>query len=132
MSAQSDALVAQLAALAADDVKRLVFETTANLVETTPVDTGWARANWIPSIGEPEDATFGERTAVSSDAQEAGIADMLGYQLAAGPAYVSNNVDYIDHLNDGTSTKAPAGFVESAIERGVQTVQAASTDAVLQ
>ena len=34
-------------------IKEITLEATANLIEDTPVDTGWARANWIPSITTP-------------------------------------------------------------------------------
>ena len=31
----------------------VVTEAVANLQEATPVATGWARANWLPSVGQP-------------------------------------------------------------------------------
>ena len=32
---------------------KITTDVTANLIETTPVDLGWARANWVPSLGAP-------------------------------------------------------------------------------
>lgn len=97
-----------------DIVIRISIEATANLTEATPVDTGFARANWVPSIGAPSAET-------SLGAQEAGIAAMIGYTASQGPAFVTNNVPYIGALNAGSSTQAPSGFVEQAIERAVAT-----------
>lgn len=79
----------------------------------TPVDTGHARANWVPSIGSP----FGGSVAgTSSSEHDAGVAAVLGYKLGDGPAWVTNNVPYILILNDGHSSQQPAGFIERAID----------------
>ena len=40
-------------------VARLATQITTNLVETTPVDTGFAQVNWIPTINEPFEGTSG-------------------------------------------------------------------------
>ena len=47
---QSKAIGAQLRTAAADIVKATILEIDANLREVTPVATGHARANWVPSI----------------------------------------------------------------------------------
>lgn len=130
MSAQSDAFVAKLSAAVARDVQRLALEVAANLIETTPVATGFARANWIPSFGEPVTEPSGSPAAVSDAQQQAALVAMLAYKLSDGAAYVSNNANYIQALNDGSSSQAPSGFVEAAIERAISTVNG-SVDAVL-
>lgn len=54
------------------------------LVEATPVDTGKARDSWgITHTGNPD-----------------------------RPVVISNEVPYIEHLNEGSSKQAPAHFVE--------------------
>lgn len=104
-------------------IKRLALNVTANLIEDTPVDTGWARANWVPQIGSPRSETVGTRAAaengqVSTGPQAQGQVDILSYKL--GPTiHISNNVPYIKRLNAGSSTQAPAAFVQSAILRAV-------------
>jgi len=113
-----------LRAFATKVVVKLVFDITANLRAApdeggTPVDTGWARANWIPSIAQSVDEPFGSRVNVSSDAQDAGLASVGAYTLDLGQIYVTNPVPYIQSLNDGHSQQAPAGFVERAIEKAV-------------
>lgn len=105
-------------------VRRLTLNVTANLIEDTPVDTGWARANWVPSIGVPRRQTAGTRAAaedgrIDYGPQAAGLADVAGYKL--GPTiFVSNNVPYITRLNEGSSRQAPAAFVQAAILRAIR------------
>lgn len=106
-------------------MKRIVLDVVANLVRAparggTPVDTGWARANWVPRIGQPVTATDGSRESVSQGAQQSGLAAVAtGYKLVRGPVWISNNVPYILQLNDGSSQQAPAGFVQAAIGEAV-------------
>ncbi len=108
-------------------ITKLTLDVTANLIERTPVDTGWARANWVPSIGQPElkdlpSARPDDPQTVSSAVveQQSATAKILGYTLKMGRVFVTNNVPYIMALNDGTSTKAPAGFVQQAIAKAVK------------
>ncbi len=107
-------------------VVKIVFDVTANLIETNPVDTGWSRANWLPSVGQPiEDDLSGIRptpadAAASTVVQQAGLATVVAtYNVAAGPAFITNNVPYILGLNDGTSKQQPRGFVQRAIRKAL-------------
>lgn len=123
MGSQSDRIAAKLTATVEKAAKALVLAITANLIAATPVDTGWARANWIPSIGDPVSAVAGSRESVSPADQQAGQAQVLSYKLAAGTLWVANNVPYVRFLNYGTSAQAPAGFVEVAIAQALSKVR---------
>lgn len=102
-------------------------EITANLIEETPVDIGWARANWVPSIGSPIDNNAeqvsdpGPQNVASQRAQQdAAILNVAAnYELEKGEIFISNNVPYITKLNDGSSRKAPRGFVQQSIAKGI-------------
>jgi len=98
-------------------IKALILEIDANLREATPVDTGHARANWVPSIGAPH---VGEDTGA---AHEQGVQRVLGYKLDDGPAFESNRVPYINSLNYGHSKQAPRMFIEAAVDKAVATIQ---------
>lgn len=106
-------------------VTQLALDIVANLVAApseggTPVDTGWARANWQPNIGGPARTTSGSRESVTSAAQNEGLGALVGWRLASGAKiHITNNVPYIGFLNQGTSKQAPAGFVQAAIRRAV-------------
>jgi hypothetical protein len=106
-------------------VTRLTLNITANLVETTPVDLGWARANWVPAIGVAFTGNSGNvdpdvaGVSAQSARQQAAIAAMTAYRLGRGSVFISNNVPYIPRLNAGSSRQAPAGFVQAAVREGV-------------
>lgn len=102
-------------------IKILTLEVTANLIEDTPRDTGWARSNWIPSIGKSVDSVAGARNQVNASLQQAGLSAVAStYTLRSGSVFVTNNVPYIQPLNDGHSKQAPAGFVQLAILKAVR------------
>lgn len=122
-------VIAGLDRFVADQVRDLTFEITANLSERTPIDIGWARANWIPSVGQPSaividgDPDRGD-VAVALGRQSAGLSQVAGYRLSAGSTFVSNNAPYIRRLNDGWSKQAPSGYIQAEIRRAVRTVKA--------
>jgi hypothetical protein len=114
------AVVRALEAVTSNVVKKITLDVTANLVETTPVDTGWARANWIPAISQPYRSTEGSPESVSRAAQTTGQARVAtSYDIRQGSVFVSNNVPYIVRLNEGSSSQAPSGFIEAAITKAV-------------
>lgn len=110
-------------------VKAIAFGVVANLTAApieggTPIDTGWASANWIPEIGVPYDGPYGTRedfelNGPDVSARDAGTAKLLGYSVTQGKVFITNAVPYILQLNDGSSRQAAAGFVEAAIEKAV-------------
>ncbi len=101
-------------------VRVIALEVTAELQKSTPVDTGFARANWIPSVGAPVASPDGSRASVSSVAQQVGIAQVSVYKVGQGSVFITNNVHYVKYLNKGSSPQAPAEFVQAAIARGFQ------------
>ena len=123
---QVKAIVRGLDRLTERVVTKITLDVTANLVEDTPVLTGWARASWVPSIGQPalKDLSQpgpddGQAVAIAVAEQQAATVGVLGYRLVMGRVFVTNNVPYILSLNDGSSKKAPAGFVQQAIGKAV-------------
>lgn len=119
-------IVKDLKDLTGKAIKKITLDLTANLVEVTPVDIGWARANWVPSIGRPSlprtisgKPTAGQLSAKEGK-QEQGLAKVATqYTLDQGVVFVSNNVPYILRLNDGHSQQEPAGFIQRAITKAV-------------
>lgn len=122
-------------------VIEFVTECVALLREATPVDTGHARANWIPSKGSPFGGVDGEvktqarasknrgagSYSTAGAAAAAGEASVLAYKLADGPAYIANHVPYIvgpGSLNDGHSSQRAAGWVEASVAKAIAIVSA--------
>lgn len=134
MADQIDIIVADLAEYTRGEVIALALNVNANLRSNpplgTPIDTGWASANWLPSIGQPkvvdgepsnrrEGPTPGEVASRAQLAQE-GTNDVLSWRPEDGAIFSTNNVPYIGALNNGHSMQSPRGFVQAAIEKAVR------------
>jgi hypothetical protein len=120
-SAAVNAVLAELDALVVRIVQQFTLEVHANLVEATPVDTGWARASWVPALGgPPADVATPEsredRIAAAAGRNVDVNAVISSYKFPA-LVYVSNGVPDIRKLNDGHSAQAPADFVQGAIDQ---------------
>ncbi len=68
---------------------KITLDVHADLVLATPVDTSRARQGWT---AETPSAPY-------------------------EPGIIENNVEYIGVLNDGHSPQAPAGFVETTVQK---------------
>lgn len=125
------------------DVNDLVTEITmsnvAELALNTPVDVGTARSNWITSL---DTAPTGRRGAFSPHPsrwrppyarpgadrsetrnQAGAVWSARGVVARRKPdqgVYISNNLPYIQRLNEGWSDQSPAGFIETAVDVGTQ------------
>lgn len=85
-----------------------------NLVLTTPVDTGRARANWLPTVGAPANYTVEATNPLG--AVNLALSIFNANTVPNFPTlYIANNLDYIESLNNGSSKQAPANFVELAL-----------------
>lgn len=119
MGAHSARIKASLDRKIAAAAKALTLEIDKNLRRVTPVDTGHARANWVPSVGTPHSAEVEVTNKTGSGEHAAGVSKVLAYKLGDGPLFVSNNVPYIRRLNYGHSKQAPAGFIEFAVDQAI-------------
>lgn len=119
---EADDIVAGIGKQIAQTTIDATLEITYELIAHTPVDTGFARSMWVPSIGTPSTGEASD-VADAEASQAAGQAQVLNFQPAQGSTFVTNNADYIQFLADGSSTQAPAGFVDAAVATGVQTAQ---------
>ena len=92
------------------------------LTRVTPVDTGRARGNWFVGINKSNRNIEAERKAsqaVVEGGSVIGKARVIDYPEIV----LSNNLPYIEKLNDGHSTQAPKKFIESEINRVVNARQ---------
>lgn len=111
-------------------IASLGVNITAELIERTPVDLGWARANWVPSVGQPflgnaddiDEAARRAAVPAQSARQQTATAALFAYQVERGPLFISNNVPYIVALNEGSSDQAPSGFVQESILAGIRSL----------
>lgn len=101
---------------------RIVVQTAQVISQTvilaTPVDTGRARANWQIGLGSPVTVETAAKDQ-SGGATIARNAAKLAGRSRETTIFLSNNVDYIGDLNAGSSSQAPANFVELAVQQGL-------------
>ena len=99
-------------------VRRLTLDITDRLIKTTPVDTGFARASWIPNVGAP--ALEPPEGSPPVTQQQAGIRSVLLNASATSVVHITNNTEYIGFLNEGSSPQAPPGFVQDAVDKAIE------------
>jgi hypothetical protein len=97
----------------------VIEEIGDRLVPATPVLTGFARANWRPSLNVPVDIPVSFLDP-SGGATVARIATIAARWRLGDIAYIRNNIAYIGALNAGSSPQAPPDFVEKAARDGRQ------------
>jgi hypothetical protein len=119
---QANRIFKSIVSVTSKEARGMALDIHKGLVEQTPVDTGWARANWIPSVSRPVNKPAGspENVDVATSAAESGAVEVAGWTLDKGPIFISNNVPYISPLNNGSSSQAPAGFVEKTVQEEVE------------
>lgn len=93
-------------------IKTTVLAVDAALVMNTPVDTGRARSNWIASLNAPS-------VAMVEPGQKPDTGAAVSSFKVTDTAYIANNLPYIRRLNEGHSKQRPAGFVEKAVQSGI-------------
>ena len=107
-------------------VRKVVLDIGRSLVEKTPVGNpdlwqnpdnkpdgyvgGHARANWSHSIGALVNQEFKEIDATGGASIDR-IISSVPIKAAGKVHYIQNSVPYIQALEDGHSTQAPAGMV---------------------
>ena len=105
-------------------VEFAIVKTTVNVLaelsNDTPRDTGWAASNWIPTIGPGSLTPFASKEAVSESAKDAGMNAIISTYALPQIIHITNAVDYILQLNDGTHAAHPKFFVETAIAKAIK------------
>ena len=100
----------------AEDHGQLTRLTALNinnkLIQKTPVDTGRARSNWIPSVGVPY---FQENGPMDDSSLTWRAINAFEEMHPFEDLYITNSLEYIVPLNNGHSDQAPANFVEMAV-----------------
>lgn len=101
--------------------RRAAIAINQTVVLATPVDTGHARANWQVGLGsapknelDEEDKAGGPTLARNNSA--------IGKSPLRKAIFLSNLVPYIGELNRGSSAKAPAMFVQLAVQEAISAV----------
>lgn len=102
-------------------LRKVAFDLLRAIVLGTPVDTGRARAAWTVGNDTPSNEVIYEVADLSkaaasrmafNNAQRALNEVMWGTSV-----WITNPVDYIQYLEQGSSDQAPTGMVKKALRR---------------
>ncbi len=108
-------------------VQRVALRLVTELVQRTPIDTGYAKSNWLISTmgyveGTRDAFAYGEKGSTRLQNERGAIADaeykIRQFKIINGneSIFVSNNVDYIVDLEQGKSkAQAPYGFLDMSM-----------------
>jgi len=115
-------------------MRRLVIRLYQGLTSASPVDTGFFRGRWVPILGRadrsftidrPADRVVAKATGARLFAkhQALALAFSKSYRANQGPLSIVNSTSYAIFLDQGTSSQAPAQFVERETRRAVRATQ---------
>ena len=91
--------------------RKVGFEIWNGVTKKTPVDTGRARASWNLT-----EEVVNLKTASENVVHGANAKGSVGRITGKGDViYITNNVDYINELDKGSSQQAPNGMVSLTI-----------------
>jgi hypothetical protein len=96
------------------DRRAIILKLFSSVIKDTPVDSGRARNNWLTSVGSPASGSPNANNKSGSDATN-GIKGNLGKLTDA--VYLTNNVEYIGHLEYGTPKFSPFAMVRKNMIR---------------
>ena len=99
---------------ASDAVKSAALVINQVVILETPVKSGHARANWQIGLVSPITREIDEEDK-SGAATIARNNTLIKARTKRVDIILSNNVPYINRLNEGSSSQAPAGFVQLAV-----------------
>lgn len=90
--------------------RKIAIDATSRMIDRTPVDTGRARANWTVAVGAPWGDVRDASDKSGQSAKSAASSALAAYRC--GPTiWITNNLPYIERLEDGHSKQAPAGML---------------------
>ena len=99
------------------EVKRAVSLSLFNsIIQDTPVDTGRARGNWQTDTGQAKSGVV-ERDDKGGEKASAEAKGVIEDSDLNDTLYMSNNLPYIEPLENGSSSQSPEGMVKRNFAR---------------
>lgn len=104
---------------------KVMLAVWGQLMQVTPVDTGRARASWRLTKGEIDPSAHPpvDKKVYGKGKKQIPVPKTPAVPKGRGIGYISNNVPYINRLNEGSSEQAPRRFVQTAVARGIQVAE---------
>ena len=101
-----------------NSVSIMAKEVFSELVDKTPVETGFARANW--TFGGPKDLQYSKDIHHPPPEYDGPEFDGREYIRTTRGFTIYNHTRYIQFLNMGHSSQAPKNFIEIATDAGIR------------
>lgn len=97
-------------------IRKAAIAADSAVVMKTPVDTGRARAGWLATVGSPSGSSPLATDQDGGPTMTAAQSVIGNWKLGAGPIFLTNNVVYIEALDNGSSIQAPQGMSSAGIQ----------------
>lgn len=91
--------------------RALAMKVFSRVILRTPVDTGRARANWQCTMGSPADGVLEAEDKSGAEAMARARDVSVGIGTDDRSIFLTNNLLYIEALENGHSGQAPQGMV---------------------
>jgi hypothetical protein len=122
MTSNIKQFTAQVGRFADEDVPQRVqqvqqkigLQALRGVVNKTPVDTGRARGNWQTTLGDPATGTL-DTTDQGGNQTIARGSSTVTTAEPFSVIWLSNNLPYIERLENGYSQQAPNGMVSTTV-----------------
>ena len=99
-----------------DLTRAVTLKMTSELIKNTPVDTGRARSNWQHSTTQPGNIKNRDNQDKSGRPSRTSAQNLAAVLQPYQQVWISNNLPYINRLNEGHSKQAGVHFVERAVQ----------------
>ena len=96
--------------------RKLAMEVLRGVVLGTPIKTGRARGNWQVTVNHTTDAVVDRTDKEGSATITAGLAELTRVPPFS-TVYITNNVEYVGYLEQGSSQQAPNGMLAMTLAR---------------
>ncbi|MEM7444293.1 MAG: HK97 gp10 family phage protein [Pseudomonadota bacterium] len=113
-SAQLDAFEASVKEAHAEQLRRVSLDLLTRLVERSPVKSGRFKGNWMVSSSRPA-LVASDRVDPDGRATIARRAAALRNVKPFDTVCITNATPYAAEVEEGSSTQAPAGIVQTAV-----------------
>ena len=95
--------------------RKITLDVFRGVIMKTPVASGRARGNWQANIGSSASGEVDAEDKSGAVTVVKAAAECATWNPAAGPIFLTNNLPYIERLENGYSKQAPAGMVAVTI-----------------
>lgn len=119
---KSISILADLEEFIGEQGKSTMMAVSRRIITETPMDTGQAKLNWIPTVDRETNEVIDATGMTISDAQSVAIDKAQSVFMSASNyknLILTNNLPYIQRLDNGWSQQQPNPFIDRIISEEV-------------